>query len=61
MVNLIEYMNLILLTKEHIFQKHTFTKKITETEIKASQIMFTDECRIVLYTKANPKININSS
>ena len=51
-------MNSILLTKDHILQRHTFANEIIEKDIKASEIMFTDECRIVLFTKANPKINI---
>ena len=50
--------NSILLTKEHILQRLTFSNEIIEKGIDFSQIMFTDECRIVLYSKANPKINI---
>ena len=49
-------MNSILLTKEHILQRHTFAKEIIESDIKASQIMFTDECRIVLYIKQIQKL-----
>ena len=51
-------MNSILLTKEHILQRLAFSNEIIENGIDGSQIMFTDECRIVLYSKANPKINI---
>ena len=53
-------MNSILLTKDHILQRHTFANEIIEKDIKASEIMFTDECLIVLFTKANPKINLIS-
>ena len=51
-------MNSILLTKDHILQRLAFSNEIIENGIDGSQIMFTDECRIVLYSKANPKINI---
>ena len=50
--------NTILLTKDHVLQRLAFANEIIENGIKGSQIMFTDECRIVLYSKANPKINI---
>ena len=51
-------MNSILLTKDHILQRLAFCNEIIENGIDGSQIMFTDECRRVLYSKANPKINI---
>lgn len=43
---------------EHIFQRYSFHQEIIENNIKVSKIIFTDECKIVLYTKDNPKINI---
>ena len=50
--------NIILLTKDHILHKLDFSNEIIEKGIGGSQIMFTDECRIILHSKANPKINI---
>lgn len=50
--------NTFLLKKAHILQRLDFSNKIIEEGIIGSQIMFTDECRIVLHLKANPKINI---
>ena len=36
-------MNSILLTKDHILPRYTFANEIIEKDIKASEIMFTDE------------------
>ena len=50
--------NSILLTEEHIKQRFEFSNEIIKNEIKSSDIIFTDECRIVLFPKVNPKINV---
>ena len=50
--------NSILLTDDHISQRLEFSKQIIENNIKSSDILFTDECRIVLFPKVNPKINV---
>ena len=50
--------NSILLTEEHIKQRFEFSNEIIKKEIKSSDIIFTDECRIVLFPKVNPKINV---
>ena len=50
--------NSILLTEEHINQRLEFANEIIKNEIKSNDIIFTDECRIVLFPKANPKINV---
>ena len=51
-------MNSILLTEEHIHQRLEFSNEIINNNIKSSDIIFTDECRIVLFQKVNPKINV---
>ena len=50
--------NSILLTEEHIHQRLEFSNEIINNNIKSSDIIFTDECRIVLFPKVNPKINV---
>ena len=35
-----------------------FSNEIIEKKIKGSDIIFTDECRVVLYPRVNPKINV---
>ena len=50
--------NSILLTEDHIKQRLAFSNEIIDKEIKSSDIMFTDECRVVLYPKVNQKINV---
>ena len=52
-------LNTVLLTKDHILLRlDFFSNEIIEKGMNGSQIMFTDECRIILHSKANPKINI---
>ena len=48
----------ILLTEDHIEQRLEFIDEIISKKIKQSDIMTTDECRIILYSKANSKINV---
>ena len=48
----------ILLTEDHIKQRLAFAEDILEKKIDSSMIMFTDECRVILFPKINPKINI---
>ena len=43
--------NAVLLTEDHIKQRLAFSNEIIEKEIKSSDIMFTDECRVVLFPK----------
>ena len=43
---------------DHISQRMVFTKEIIKKGIKSEDIMFTDECRIMLFPKINPKINV---
>ena len=43
--------NSILLTEEHIKQRFEFSNEIIKNEIKSSDIIFIDECRIVLFPK----------
>ena len=50
--------NSILLTEDHIAQRLLFSKEIIEQKIKGSVIIFTDEYRLILYPKVNPKINV---
>ena len=50
--------NTILLKEEHIKQRLEFSEFILEKGIKAKDIIFTDECRVILFPKINPKINI---
>ena len=50
--------NSILLTEEHIHQRLEFSNEIIKNNIKSSDINFPDECRIVLFPKVNPKINV---
>ena len=50
--------NSILLTEDHLKQILAFSNEIIEKKIKSSDIMFTDECRVVLYPKVNPQINV---
>ena len=50
--------NSILLTEEHIIQRLNFANEILEKKIYSKEIVFTDECRVVLYPRINPKINI---
>ena len=42
-------LNTVLLTKDHILQRLNFSNEIIEKGISGSQIMFTDECRIILH------------
>ena len=39
-------------------QRLLFSNEIIEQKIKGSDIIFTDECRVVLYPRVNPKINV---
>ena len=48
----------ILLTEDHIKQRLAFAEDILEKKIDSSMIMFTDECRVILFPKINPKINV---
>ena len=50
--------NSVLLTEDHKAQRIAFAEDIISQGIKSSEIMFTDECRIILYPKINPKINV---
>ena len=50
--------NSILLKEDHIKQRLAFVEEIMEKKINSSNIMFTDECRIILFPKVNPKINV---
>ena len=50
--------NSVLLTEDHIKQRLAFSNEIIDKEIKSSDIMFTDECRVVLFPKVNPQINV---
>ena len=50
--------NSVLLTKDHLLQRLAFSNEIIEKNIKSSEIIFTDEFRVVLYPRINPKINI---
>ena len=50
--------NSILLTEDHMAQRLLFSNEIIEQKIKGSDIIFTDECRVVLYPRVNPKINV---
>ena len=49
-------MNTILLTKDDILKRLDFSNEIIEKGISGSQIMFIYACRIVLHSKAKPKI-----
>ena len=51
-------LNSVLLTDDHISQRSLFANEIINNEIKSDEIIFTDECRVVLYPKVNPKINV---
>ena len=51
-------LNSVLLTQDHISQRLLFANEIIKNGIKSNEIIFTDECRIVLYPKINPKINV---
>jgi len=50
--------NTVLLKEDHIKQRLDFSEFIIEKGIKAKDIIFTDECRVILFPKINPKINI---
>ena len=50
--------NPILLTEDQISQRLALTEKIIKKGIKSEDIMFTDKCRIMLFPKINPKINV---
>ena len=41
--------NSVLLTEDHIAQRLEFANEILEKKITSSEIIFTDECRVVLY------------
>ena len=58
MKNLVGHINSVLLTEDHIAQRLDFSNEIIDKKIKSSDIMFTDECRVVLYPKVNPQINV---
>ena len=51
-------LNSVLLTDDHVSQRILFANEIIKNGIKSDDIIFTDECRIVLYPKINPKINV---
>ena len=51
-------LNSVLLTDDHVSQRMLFANEIIKNGIKSEDIIFTDECRIVLYPKINPKINV---
>ena len=50
--------NSVLLTEDHIAQRLDFSNEIIDKKIKSSDIMFTDECRVVLYPKVISQINV---
>ena len=50
--------NTVLLTKDHILQRLNFANEIIEKKIQSYELIFTDESRVVLYPRINPKINI---
>ena len=50
--------NSILHIEEYIKQRFEFSNEIIKNKIKSPDIIFTDECRIVLFPKVNPKINV---
>ena len=45
--------NFILLTEDHMAQRLLFSNEIIEQKIKGSDIIFTNECRVVLYSRVN--------
>ena len=49
--DLIVWLNSFLLSDEHIEQRLEFSNQIINNKVASSNIMFTDECRIVLYFK----------
>ena len=51
-------LNCILLNENHISQRLEFSNFIIDENIQSCDIMITDECRVVLYPKINPKINM---
>ena len=51
-------LNSVLLTDDHVSQRIQFANEIIKNGIRSDEIIFTDECRIVLYPKINPKINV---
>ena len=51
-------LNSILLNENHISQRLEFSNFIIDENIQSCYIMFTGECRVVLYPKINPKINV---
>ena len=50
--------NSVLLTEDHIKQRLAFSNEIIDKEIKSSDIMFTEEFRVVLFPKVSPQINV---
>ena len=50
--------NTFLLTKEHEEKRINFAKYILENNIKSDKILFTDECRVVLFPKINKSTNV---
>jgi len=50
--------NTVLLKEEHIRQRLLFSECIIGENIEAKDIIFTDECRVILFPRRNPKINI---
>ena len=51
--------HIYLLTEDHVAQRLGFANEILEKKIKSSAVMFTDECRVVLFPKVNSQINAN--
>ena len=51
-------LNSVLLTDDHISQRLCFSNEIINNGIKSEEIMFTDECNVVLFPRINPKINV---
>jgi len=50
--------NTVLLKEEHIRQRLVFSEYIIGEKIEAKDIIFTDECWVILFPRINPKINI---
>ena len=50
--------NTFLLTKEHEEKRINFAKYVLENNITSDKILFTDECRVVLFPKINRSTNV---
>ena len=51
-------LNSFVLTEGHISQRLNFANEIVKKGINSEDIMFTDECNVVLFPRINPKINV---